>query len=99
MAGGVAMACAAVAFLSGCGSETGRLEESLEDALNEGKAKVECEGLEAPGRWRCAIEDDPGSTGSRVLLVRLDRSGCWHAFPATHRYEVSRCSARIEGDG
>ena len=80
--------------LSACGSQAVTLEESLEGALNGGRAKVECERLDAPGHWRCAIEDDPGSGGSRSLLVRVDRSGCWHASPATHRYEVSRCLGR-----
>ena len=86
----VVMVFSTVAVLTACGSQAVTLEESLEGALDEGRAKVECEH-EARDHWRCGIEDDPGSGGSRSLLVRVDRRGCWHAFPPTHRYEVSRC--------
>jgi hypothetical protein len=56
------------------------LGEKLADSLvDEGDGFIAvgpCE-LQGATRWRCEIEDDPGSGGSDVYLLELDAKGCW----------------------
>jgi hypothetical protein len=52
------------------------LADSLQRAGDQDFAAHPCERA-ARGRWRCEIEDDPGSGPSDAYAVSLGADGCW----------------------